>query len=111
MIRNMRQHTVIILVLLVYLILGGLYASFTPDWQAPDEPAHYNYVKQLANGRFPIMQQGDYNEALKNEIIGSGFAPQYSIDSFTYEDWQPPLYYLLLTPVFWLTSGSLLAFS
>ncbi|MCP4423912.1 MAG: phospholipid carrier-dependent glycosyltransferase, partial [Chloroflexi bacterium] len=79
------------------------------DWQAPDEPAHYNYVRQLANGRFPIMAQGDYDEAYKNEVVSSGFAPQYAIDSITYEDWQPPLYYLLQTPVFWLTNGSLLA--
>lgn len=105
----MQKYAPIALILLVYLILGGLYASYTPDWQAPDEPAHYNYVKQLADGRFPIMQPGDYDEATKNEIVSSKFAPQYSIDSFTYEDWQPPLYYLLLTPVFWLADGSLLA--
>lgn len=105
----MRKQAPILLILLTYFILGGLYASYTPDWQAPDEPAHYNYVKQLANGRFPIMQPGDYDEATKNEIVSAKFAPQYSIDSFTYEDWQPPLYYLLLTPVFWLTDGSLLA--
>ncbi len=109
MIRGMRKHTPFLLILLAYFVLGGLYASYTPNWQAPDEPAHYNYVKQLANGRFPVMQQGDYNETYKNEVVGSGFAPQYSIDPITYEDWQPPLYYLLLTPVFWLTNGSLLA--
>ncbi len=105
----MPKHAPILLVLLIYLALGGMYASLTPDWQAPDEPAHYNYVKQLAAGHLPVMQQGDYDEAYKNEVIGSGFAPQYSIDSFTYEDWQPPLYYLLLTPIFRLTDGSLLA--
>ena len=109
MIGAMQKHAPILLILLAYLLLGGLYASYTPNWQAPDEPAHYNYVRQLANGRFPVMQPGDYNEAYKNEVVGSGFAPQYSIDSFTYEDWQPPLYYLLLTPIFWLTNGSLLA--
>jgi 4-amino-4-deoxy-L-arabinose transferase-like glycosyltransferase len=105
----MQKHAPFLLILLAYLAIGGLYAGFTPDWQAPDEPAHYNYVRQLANGRFPIMQSGDYDEVTKNEVIGSGFAAQYSIDSFTYEDWQPPLYYLLLTPIFWLTGGSLLA--
>ena len=34
-------------VLLVYLALAGAYAIRTPDWQAPDEPAHYNYVRQI----------------------------------------------------------------
>lgn len=105
----MQKHAPFLLILLAYLVIGGLFASLTPDWQAPDEPAHYNYVKQLANGRFPIMQPGDYDEAYKNEVVSAGFTPPYSIDSFTYEDWQPPLYYLLLTPVFWLTNGSLLA--
>ncbi|MEZ4646343.1 MAG: hypothetical protein R3E31_27065 [Chloroflexota bacterium] len=82
---------------------------YTPAWQAPDEPAHYNYVRQLAMGHWPVMELGDYDEAYKNEVIGSGFAPQYDVSVITYEDWQPPLYYLLLTPVFWLTNGSMLA--
>ena len=34
-------------IVLVYLILATLYAAYTPDWQAPDEPAHYNYVQYL----------------------------------------------------------------
>ncbi len=96
-------------ILLVYFAVGGLYAVYTPSWQAPDEPAHYNYVQQLANGRLPVMTSGDYNEAYKNEVIGAKFDPAYTLETaFTYEDWQPPLYYLLLTPVFWLTGGSLL---
>ena len=52
MIGAMRKQAPILLILLIYLLLGWLYAAYTPDWQAPDEPAHYNYVKQLANGRF-----------------------------------------------------------
>ena len=34
-------------IVLAYLLLATLYAVYTPDWQAPDEPAHYNYVKYL----------------------------------------------------------------
>lgn len=99
----------LLLTLLAYVGIGGLYAAYTPPWQAPDEPAHYNYVQQLANGRFPVMEAGDYNEAYKNEVISAKFAPPYTLGiAFTYEDWQPPLYYLLLTPIFWLTNGSLL---
>ncbi|MCP4427108.1 MAG: hypothetical protein GY803_21690, partial [Chloroflexi bacterium] len=73
----MQKHAPFLMILLAYLVIGWLYASLTPDWQAPDEPAHYNYVRQLANGRFPIMAQGDYDEAYKNEVVSSGFAPQY----------------------------------
>ncbi|MCA9978379.1 MAG: glycosyltransferase family 39 protein, partial [Anaerolineales bacterium] len=106
---SLRKHTLLWVILLLYLVLGTLFAVYTPAWQAPDEPAHYNYVRQLAMGHWPVMELGDYDEAYKNEAIGSGFAPEYDVSLITYEDWQPPLYYLLLTPVFWLTGGSLLA--
>ena len=103
------SHRPLLLIVLVYLGIGSLYAVQVPDWQAPDEPAHYNYVRQLANGRFPIMQPSDYDEAYKNEVVASQFAPQYDVSIISYEDWQPPLYYLLLTPVYKLFDGSLTA--
>lgn len=105
----MANRLPIILILLVYLIIGTLYAVEVPDWQAPDEPAHYNYVRQLANGRFPVMEPTDYDEAYKNAAVSAGFSAEYDVLRISYEDWQPPLYYLLLTPVFVLTNGSLLA--
>ena len=95
------------LILTAYLIAGVLYASKTPAWQAPDEPAHYNYNRQLAGGEWPIIAPGDYNQAYQTLVISSRFAPQYSVSSFEYEDYQPPLYYLLLTPIFRLTAGQL----
>lgn len=107
--RPMRNHLPLLLILFGYLVMGTLFAVLTPDWQAPDEPAHYNVVRQLAAGTLPVMEPGDYDEAYKNAAVGSGFAPQYDVSLLTYEDWQPPLYYLLLTPVFWLFGGSLLA--
>ena len=96
-------------VLLAYCFVASLYAVYTPPWQAPDEPAHYNYVRQLAGGRLPVIEPADYDEAYRAEIVSSGFPAGYSIEPLTYEDWQPPLYYLLQTPIFWLFDGSLLA--
>ena len=104
-----KKHLPIALILALYLIVGTLFAAYTPDWQSPDEPAHYNYVRQLADGRLPIMEPADYDETYRAEIVSAGFAPEYDISVLTYEDWQPPLYYLLLTPIFWLSGGSLLA--
>lgn len=109
MIAAMRRHLPLLLIVIAYLGAAALFAVYTPAWQAPDEPAHYNYVRQLANGRFPTMTAIDYDEAYKNAAISSGFAPEYDITIITYEDWQPPLYYLLLTPVYWLSNGSLTA--
>ena len=104
----LQQRWPIILILLAYLWIASQYAQLTPDWQAPDEPAHYNYVRQLADGRWPVMEIDDYNQAYQDEVISSGFDSDYSVEPFTYEDYQPPLYYLLQTPVFLLTDGDLM---
>ncbi|MBK7178118.1 MAG: DUF2142 domain-containing protein [Chloroflexi bacterium] len=105
----MRQHAPFTIILLLYLAVGALYAIYTPDWQTPDEPAHYNYVRQLADGRFPIMQPGDYDQEFIMRVVFAGppFPPEVSLEPMSYEDWQPPLYYLLQTPAFWLSGGSL----
>ncbi|MEW5988349.1 MAG: glycosyltransferase family 39 protein, partial [Chloroflexota bacterium] len=105
----MRQHAGLPVILLLYLVIGTLFAILTPPWQAPDEPAHYNYVRQLAAGHWPVIEPGDYDQDYLVEVVfNSHFAPQYSIEPFEYEDYQPPLYYLLQTPVFWLFQGALL---
>lgn len=104
----MQKHWPLLLILACYLVVGGLYAAQVPNWQAPDEPAHYNYVRQLADGRLPVITSGDYDQAYLEEITGARFAPEYSVAAIEYEDWQPPLYYLLLTPIFLLTDGALL---
>jgi 4-amino-4-deoxy-L-arabinose transferase-like glycosyltransferase len=96
-------------ILVVYLIMGALYAVYTPDWQAPDEPAHYNYVAYLAvQQRFPVLKPGDYPAAYLEEIKAAHFRPDLSIAPIRYEFHQPPLYYLLAAPVYRLFGGALL---
>lgn len=97
------------LLLLTYLSLAILYLRLTPAWQAPDEPAHYNYVRQLAEGTVPVIETGDWDQAYLGEVVSSRFDPTYSVSGFTYEDWQPPLYYLLQVPVYKIAAGSLQA--
>ena len=95
--------------LLAYLALGALFAVRTPPWQAPDEPAHVNYVRQLVEGQWPVIAPGDWDQAYLSQIVGAEFAPGLPVDGITYEDWQPPLYYLLQAPIYALTGGSLTA--
>lgn len=102
-----RRHLLFWPVLAAYLLLGLLYAVYTPDWQAPDEPAHYNYVSQLADGELPVMEPSDYDQEYIEDIVSSRFDPAYDPGRLTYEDWQPPLYYLLGTPVYEAGRGSL----
>jgi len=109
MINRMKRYGPIALILLMYLVVGSLYAVYNPDWQAPDEPAHYNVVRQLAEGTFPVIEPADYDQDFQGQAISSGFDPVYDVPDryFSYEDWQPPLYYLLLVPIYWLFDGAL----
>jgi len=93
-----------------YLLLGSAYAALTPTWQAPDEPAHYNYVKYIATEKaLPVLQPGDWNAAELEELKAAGFPPGRSVAGIRYEFWQPPLYYLLLAPLYTLTTDLPLA--
>ena len=101
------DHRSFIPILIAYLAIATLYAVLVPAWEAPDEPAHYNYIRQLADFTFPVMTNDDYNQDYQSEVISKDFDPTYSVEPFSYEDYQPPLYYLIQTPVYWLTNGSL----
>jgi hypothetical protein len=102
----------LLVILITYLLLGAFYALRTPAWQAPDEPAHYNYIAQLAGGTCcPVIEQGDWDAAYLDQLKASDFAPTLldRLPTIQYEDHQPPLYYLLLSPIFSITGGSLVA--
>jgi 4-amino-4-deoxy-L-arabinose transferase-like glycosyltransferase len=93
----------------IYLFLGTLYATQTPRWQAPDEPAHYNYIRYLAEqGRFPELTAGCYDQAYLQELTSRRFPSELPIDPLCYEFHQPPLYYLLAVPLFVVGGGALL---
>jgi len=101
------QRLALVLILLTYLTIGALYAALTPDWQVPDEPAHYNYIRQLAAGRLPVIEPGDYDPTYLEKLKAERFPLHYPLSSIQYEDHQPPLYYLLATPLFGLSDGVL----
>jgi 4-amino-4-deoxy-L-arabinose transferase-like glycosyltransferase len=96
-----------------YLIISALYATNTPSWQVPDEPAHYNYIAQVAaHGCCPIIAEGDWDNAYLEAIKAARFAPEAlagRLDTVQYEDHQPPLYYLLAAPIFHMSDGNLTA--
>jgi hypothetical protein len=96
-------------IIAVYLALGALYAYYTPPWQVPDEPAHYNYIRHLVeNQNFPILQMGDYPHDYLERLKAERFPPDLSIEPIRYEAHQPPLYYLLAVPVYVIFGGALL---
>ncbi len=99
-------------ILALYLVLAALYALRTPLWQTPDEPAHYNYVRQIVEtGRLPVLEMGDWQQAYQAELTASGFHPSKlgRLATVQYEDHQPPLYYVLQAPIYALSGGNLRA--
>jgi len=106
------QSFLLLLLLVAYLLAAGLFAARTPPWQAPDEPAHYNYAAQVArDGCCPVIDAGDWNSAYLDQLKSARFAPELlgNFDTIQYEDHQPPLYYLAQSLIYRLTSGSLTA--
>jgi 4-amino-4-deoxy-L-arabinose transferase-like glycosyltransferase len=92
-------------ILLLYLAIGSLYATRVPPYNAPDEPAHANYARDLAAGRWPVLQAGDWDAALLERLKSTRFPPGSDVSPIRYESHQPPLYYLLIAPVARLSAG------
>ncbi len=106
---NRSTLTALSVIVLAYLAIGAQYAALTPAWQVPDEPAHYNYIRYIVQtGTLPVLKVGDYDQAYLSTLTSKGFPPDLSVDSLRYESYQPPLYYLLATPIFLLFGGALI---
>jgi 4-amino-4-deoxy-L-arabinose transferase-like glycosyltransferase len=101
-----RSGLILGLALFAQVALGIGYATRTPMWQNPDEPAHYNYVAQVAEtGTLPELKPGDWDSALLSRVQNGSLQPGDSIASIRYEGWQPPLSYLAEAPVYLVGSG------
>ena len=110
MLRNKTAYLLLTLIVILFMALGTLYAIYTPPWQAPDEPAHYNYIAQInQSGCCPIIEPGDWNSPYLEDLKANQFPEDANLTSIEYEDHQPPLYYLLASVVYNLFDGSLLA--
>jgi 4-amino-4-deoxy-L-arabinose transferase-like glycosyltransferase len=86
--------------LAAYLALAIGYATSTPIWQNPDEPAHFTYITFVARtGGLPELKAGDWDSALLERLKNGRLQLGDSVDAIRYEAWQPPLFYLLAAPL------------
>lgn len=74
-----------IIVFLIGILLRVAFAVFTPTFYAPDEQPHFKYVQYLYEQKKLPVQVSKTNDPTND-----------------WEYYQPPLYYLLLVPVYWL---------
>jgi hypothetical protein len=103
------------LLLLLAFLHGALYALFLPPWGLIDEAQHFHYIQYIAE-RQALPVGGDLY--LSDEIVNSLFAthrwqtfhwtpppapnPQVmGLEGHSYEAYQPPLFYLAMTPFYW----------
>src|SRR5207302_2695375 len=96
--RRARYLTVAVLslTLIAYALLAFGYITLTPIWQNPDEPAHFNYARFVAEtGGLPELRAGDWDSAFLERLKKGGLGPTASVASIRYESWQLPLYYPL----------------
>ncbi len=89
--RNLlREHTGIVIIVILYLILGIAYSLVTPVFEASDELWHYPFVRHLANGGSLPVQSPD------------------QLGPWRQEGSQPPLYYALGALVtFWIDTDDI----
>ncbi len=97
-----RAHRPITAVLAAFVLLGVHYALSTPPFEAPDEPAHYAYVRYLVENRslpplivsFDEWEQGQMHQPPLYYFIGAVLAG--GMDSEGWEQAYPPNPYAAL---------------
>ena len=101
---------------------GSLYAGLMPPGGLIDEAQHLHYIQHLAEGRGQPVVGETY---LSPEILASQFATkrwevfhwttpttadpvELGLEAHSYEAYQPPLFYWLMTPLYWALPGDIL---
>ena len=82
-------HRICLAIIIIGVCCRLLFLFFTPTYYAPDEQAHFNYVKYLYENRsFPIQ------------------TTQTGAPTNDWEYYQPPLYYLASAPIYAMVRNS-----
>ena len=101
-----RQLAVLALILLAYLGLAVGWDRATPPFNNPDEPAHWNYIRYVAEtGTLPVLRPGDDAQALVDRLKSQHYRADSPIDPIRYESHQPPLYYAIAAVLYKVTAG------
>jgi hypothetical protein len=89
------------------LVLGVVTVARFPVWALVDEAAHYDYVQWIAEDRrLPVLDKDHVHPEVLAIDEGTYPAPpkvaaaDRGLFGRSYEGFQPPLFYLLATPVF-----------
>ncbi len=98
--------------IIAVMVFGSITIMKYPLWSLVDEGAHFDNIAYIAkHGSFPVL---GHALATQQELaIGEGFNPthhptidptKHGLGGLDYEAFQPPLYYYLATPAFFLSN-------
>jgi hypothetical protein len=118
----MKKYGVYLLLVTIALLRGAAYANLLPAWGIIDEEQHLHYIQYLAEEkRFPVADETFLSEEIIHSLFDidrwkifslnrpSSMDPtQMGLEGYSYEAYQPPLYYLVLSPIYKLLTGDVL---
>lgn len=122
-IRQPRDLLPLTILFVICLGRGFAYANLMPPWAIIDEQQHLHFIQALSEeGRAPDPR----NDYLSEEIVASLFethrwetlglaqpimrdARAMGVEGYSYEGYQPPLFYALMVPVFRVADGTMIA--
>ncbi len=76
---SIKEHQVLILMLLLAFVVGCLFIFLVPPWQHYDEPTQFEYSWLIAN-RPGLPETGDYDQPLRREIAASMIEHGFFLD-------------------------------
>lgn len=113
------------LIIFIGLLHALIYALVMPPWGLLDESQHFHYVQYLVEEhRLPVLWQDQLSEEVVDSIfatrryvtLGNETMPLKAevmipgrLDFESYEAYQPPLYYLFLSPFYILSPADVLS--
>lgn len=104
--------TIVVLQVVALVLFAVITISRYPLWAVVDEGAHFDNIAFIAqHGSYPVL-----GKALATEqelAIGQGVYPKHTsinprtdgLAGLSYEAFQPPLYYYVATPLFFLSAN------
>jgi len=112
----------LIAILLLGFARGMMYANLMPPWGILDEEQHFDYIKRLAEDHTkPIVGETYLSQEILDNLFevrrwetfhwptpNSQTPEDMWIEVYSYQGYQPPLYYFLLAPFYAVVSGSVL---
>lgn len=118
MIKFIRNHQLFIVILLSF-VHGMIYAFFLPPWGLADEEQHVDYIHTIVTeGRRPIVGQDFISEDIIKSVLEtkrherfmwptppSTDPKDWGLEGYSYEGYQPPLFYLFCSLFYWLVPG------